>query len=54
MAKKPVLFVPHFFSVASWRFAEQPKTKAQGPQAVRQFWGKKSLKLLFEKSERHS
>jgi hypothetical protein len=35
--KKPVLFVPHFFSGASWLFAELAKTKAQGPQTVRQF-----------------
>jgi hypothetical protein len=27
----------HFFSGASWLFAELAKTKAQGPQTVRQF-----------------
>jgi hypothetical protein len=35
--KKPVLFVPHFFSGDSWLFAELAKKKAQAPQAVRPF-----------------
>jgi hypothetical protein len=35
--EKPVLLALHFFSGASWLFAQLAKTKAQGPQTVRPF-----------------
>jgi hypothetical protein len=52
-SEKPVLFVPHFFSGASWLFAELAK---KGPKGLKQFasFSAKSLRSSRPKKSKIS